>query len=125
MFFTFRRSISNPWLVPRGLLPSATPACRTGAHTSAPDTSGKCDREAGGTKFRVRALRNRFNGVADRDPMLPASLTKRLVNHSRSQDVTEGCAADRTMKQLRDAAQRIADRIDSLIRDGMPLGAPA
>ena len=55
--------------------------------------------------------------------MLPASLTKRLVNHARPQDVTEGYAADWTMEQLRDAAQRIADKIDELIRAGAP--APA
>ncbi len=67
------------------------------------------------------ALRHAFISVADRDLMLPPSLTKRLVNHSRPQDVTEGYAADWTMKQLRDPAQRIADRIDSLILDG---GAP-
>ena len=46
--------------------------------------------------------------------MLPTSLTKRLVNHAPSQDITEGYAADWTMAQLRDAAQRIADRIDEL-----------
>ena len=79
--------------------------------------------EAGGAKFWFHALRNCFISVADRDLMLPPSLTKRLVNHSRPQDVTEGYAADWTMEQLRDAAQRIADRIDDLIRDGEP--APA
>ena len=51
------------------------------------------------------------------------ALSHNLVNHSRSQDVTEGYAADWTMEQLRDAAQRIADRIDELIRAGGP--APA
>ena len=55
--------------------------------------------------------------------MLPPSLTKRLVNHSRPQDVTEGYAADWTMEQLRDAAQRIADKIDELIRAGRPASA--
>ena len=79
--------------------------------------------EAGGSKFWFHALRNCFISVADRDLMLPASLTKRLVNHSRPQDVTEGYAADWTMEQLRDAAQRIADKIDELIRAGRP--APA
>ena len=82
-----------------------------------------CIGEAAGSKFWFHALRNCFISVADRDLMLPASLTKRLVNHSRPQDVTEGYAADWTMEQLRDAAQRIADRIDTLIRDGMPAGA--
>ena len=49
--------------------------------------------------------------------MLPRSLTKRLVNHARPQDVTEGYAADWSVGQLREPAQRIADRIDELIRE--------
>ena len=52
--------------------------------------------------------------------MLPISLTKRLVNQAPSQDITEGYAADCTMAQFRDAAQRIADRIDELIRGTRP-----
>ncbi len=47
--------------------------------------------------------------------MLPRSLTKRLVNHARPSDVTEGYAADWTVEQLREPAQRIADRIDELM----------
>ena len=46
--------------------------------------------------------------------MLPRSLIKRLVNHARPGDVTEGYAADWTVEQLREPAQRIADRIDEL-----------
>lgn len=56
--------------------------------------------------------------------MLPTSLTKRLVNHARPQDVTEGYATDRTMEQLREAAQCVADRIDELIRSGTPSADP-
>ena len=70
--------------------------------------------EAGGAKFWFHALRNCFITVADRELMLPTSLTKRLVNHAPPQDITEGYAADWTMEQLRNAAQRIADRIDEL-----------
>ena len=76
--------------------------------------------EAGGAKFWFHALRNCFITVADRELMLPTSLTKRLVNHAPSQDITEGYAADWTMEQLRTAAQRIADRIDELIRGTGP-----
>ena len=76
--------------------------------------------EAGGARFWFHALRNCFITVADRDLILPVSLTKRLVNHARPQDVTEGYAADWTMEQLRGAAQRVADRIDELIRAGVP-----
>ena len=61
-------------------------------------------------------MRNCFITVAERDLMLPRSLTKRLVNHARPGDVTEGYAADWTVEQLRARAQRIADRIDELMR---------
>ena len=71
--------------------------------------------EAGGAKFWFHALRNCFITVADRELMLPNNLTKRLVNHARPQDVTEGYAADWTTEQLRERAQRIADRIDQRV----------
>ena len=69
----------------------------------------------GGVKFWFHALRNCFITVAERELMLPRSLTKRLVNHARPSDVTEGYAADWTVEQLREPAQRIADRIDRLM----------
>ena len=50
--------------------------------------------EAGGARFWIHALRNCFITVADRELMLPTSLTKRLVNHAPSQDITESYAAD-------------------------------
>ncbi len=56
--------------------------------------------------------------VAERERMLPPSLTKRLVNHARPTDVTEGDAADWSIGQLRGPAQRIADRIDALMNGG-------
>ena len=70
--------------------------------------------EAGGAKFWFHGLRNSFISVAERELLLPRSLTKRLVNHSRGSDVTEGYAADWTVGQLREPAQRVADRIDEL-----------
>ena len=70
---------------------------------------------SGGTKFWFHGFRNCFITVAERELMLPRSLTKRLVNHARPSDVTEGYAADWTVEQLRDPAQRIADRIDELM----------
>ena len=71
--------------------------------------------EAGGTKFWFHGLRNCFITVAERELMLPPSLTKRLVNHARPNDITEGYAADWTVAQLREPAQRIADRIEALM----------
>ena len=70
--------------------------------------------KAGGTKFWFHGFRNSFITVAERELLLPRSLTKRLVNHSRGTDVTEGYAADWTVDQLREPAQRVADRIDAL-----------
>ena len=72
--------------------------------------------EAGGAKFWIHGLRNAFITVAERELMLPRSLTMRLVNHARPPpDVTEGYAADWTVEQLREPAQRMADRIDELM----------
>ena len=39
--------------------------------------------EAGGAKFWIHGLRNAFITVAERELMLPRSLTMRLVNHAR------------------------------------------
>ena len=71
--------------------------------------------DAGGAKFWYHGLRNCFITVAERDLLLPRTLTKRLVNHARPGDVTEGYAADWTIGQLQDPAQRIADRIEALM----------
>ena len=69
---------------------------------------------AAGMRFWFHGFRNVFITVAERELMLPRSLTKRLVNHARGSDVTEGYAADWSVEQLREPAQRIADRIDEL-----------
>ena len=74
--------------------------------------------DAGGTRFWFHGLRNCFITVAERELMLPRSLTKRLVNHARPGDVTEGYAADWTVDQLREPAQKVADRIDALMNVG-------
>ena len=73
---------------------------------------------AGGAKFWYHGLRNCFITVAERELMLPSSLTKRLVNHAPPNDITEGYAADWTIGQLRAPAQRIADRIELLMTAG-------
>jgi len=39
-------------------------------------------------------MRNSFFTVAESELMLPPSLAKRLVNHARPKDVTQGYAAD-------------------------------
>ena len=74
--------------------------------------------EAGGTRFGFDGLRNAFITVAERELMLPRSLTKQLVNRARPADVTEGYAADWTVEQVREPAQRVANRIDEWIGVG-------
>ena len=74
--------------------------------------------KAGGAKFWFHGFRNCFITVAERDLMLHPSLTKRLVNHARPNDVTEGYAADWTITQLREPARRIANRIEMLMQGG-------
>ena len=69
--------------------------------------------EKSGTRFWFHGLRNAFLTVAERELMLSCSLTKRLVNYARPQDVTEGYAADWSVGQLREPAQRIANHIDN------------
>ena len=80
--------------------------------------------ELGGARFWFHGLRNAFITVAERELMLPRSLTKRLVNHARPSDVTEGYAADWSVEQLREPAQRIADRIDELMSGRLSESAP-
>ena len=70
--------------------------------------------QGAGSIFWFHACRNCFITVAIRDLMVPESLVKRLVNHSPSEDVTEGYAAEWTRDELREASQRIADRIEAL-----------
>ena len=92
-----------------------SPRSRTG-HVAGIDHFHDGIGKAGGAKFWFHGLRNAFITVAERELMLPRSLTKRLVNHARPSDVTEGYAADWTVEQLREPAQRIADRIDELMQ---------
>ena len=76
--------------------------------------------EAGGARFWYHGLRNVFITVAERDLLLPHALTRRLVNHAPANDITESYAADWTIEQLREPAQRIADRIEALMNDRAP-----
>ena len=98
----------SPWVIP-GRKPATHLADLHDHWERIRDRSGLED-------MRIHDIRHSLITVADRELMLPTSLTKCLVNHGPSQDISEGYAADRTMEQLSDAAQRIADRIDELTR---------
>ena len=71
--------------------------------------------KVGGLELRFHKLRNPFMRVAERELMLPRSLTDRLVNYSRPFDVIESYAADRTVEQHCAPAQQISGRFDELI----------
>lgn len=73
--------------------------------------------KAAGTRFWFHGLRNAVITVTERDLMLPRPLTKRLVNHARDDDITEGYAADWTVEQLREPAQQVTDRIEQLLNN--------
>ena len=70
--------------------------------------------EAGGAQFWFDALQRNFIAVAEDELDLPAGLAARLTGSTRPQDVAAGRAAEWLMDELREAAQRIADRIDEL-----------
>ena len=94
-----RPATSAPWrsagAFPRGAARgcSDNPKSRTGHIKGMQHLNARIG-EAGAAWFWFHALRNCFITVSDRDLILSASLTKRLVNHARPQDVTEGYAAD-------------------------------
>ena len=96
------------------MFPSPTSA--TG-HVQDPHNLYARSGKAGGAKFWFHGLRNSFMTVAERELMLPPSFTKRLVNHARPNDVTQGYAADWTILQLREPPQKIADRIEALTHE--------
>ena len=53
------------------------------------------------SQFWFHGLRNCFITVAECDLFLPLSLTKRLVNHTRPSDITEGYTADWSIDSCR------------------------
>lgn len=69
-----------------------------------------------GTRFWFHGLCNTFITVAERELMLMFLPTELLLNHIRLQDVTVNYVADWSVEQLREPAQRVADRIDQLMR---------
>ena len=82
---------------------------------SRPDSYYRAIVRHGGKPFWCHALRNCFVTVAAHELKLPESLVKRLVNHRTRGNVTQGYATQWTLEQLREPAQRIADRIDAMI----------
>ena len=104
-------------LIPDNLRSAVSRAHRYESDTNPTYHDLACHHGVAALPARAKKPRDKAKAeVGDRELMLPTSLTKRLANHARPQDVTEGYAADWTMDQLRENARRIADRIDKLIR---------
>ena len=70
---------------------------------------------AGGAKFRFQGMRNYYLAVAERDLLLPSSLTSPLLNRAPIGGIATGHPDDWTIEQPREPAQRIADRIEALL----------
>ena len=70
--------------------------------------------EAGGARFWFDALQRNFIAVAEDELELPAGLAARLAGCAGPQYAAGGGAAEWSIEELRDSAQRIADRIDEL-----------
>ena len=81
--------------LPDGIRDSVFPS-KTGAagHVQDPHHLYPHISKAGEAKFWFHEMRNCFISVAERELMMQPSLTKRVVNHARPNDVTEGYAAD-------------------------------
>ena len=69
---------------------------------------------AGGAKFWLQRMRNCYLAVAERDLLLPSSLTSRLLNRAPVGGIAAGHPEDWTTQQLEAPAQRIADRVEEL-----------
>ena len=76
--------------------------------------------ETAGAKFWFQGMRNCYLAVAERDLLLPSSLTSRLLNRSPVGGIAAGHPEDWTIKQLREPAQRIANKIEELMNPLAP-----
>ena len=60
-------------------------------------------------------MRNCYLAVAERDLLLPSSLTSRLLNRAPIGGIATGRPEDWTVEELHEPTQLIADRIEYLI----------
>ena len=70
--------------------------------------------ESGGAKFWFQGMRHCYLAVAERDLLLPSSLTSRLFNRAPIGRIATGRPQDWTIEQLRSPSQQIANRIQAL-----------
>ena len=60
-------------------------------------------------------MRNCYLAVAERELLLPSSLTSRLLNRAPVGGIAAGRPEDWTIEQLREPAHRIANKIEELM----------
>ena len=72
--------------------------------------------KAAGTRFWFHGLRNAFITVAERDLMLPPAPHQAPREPRPRRRHHRGHAADWTIEQLREPAQRVADRIEAVMK---------
>ena len=77
--------------------------------------------ETAGAKFWFQGMRNCYLAVAERELLLPSSLTSRLLNRAPVGGIAAGHPEDWTIEQLRRPAQRIANKIEELVNTHAPL----
>ena len=78
----------------------------------------RLDQSTSGTKFWFQGMRNCYLAVGERDLLLPFSLSSRLLSRSPTGGFATGHPGDWTTEQLREPAQRVADRIEALMNGG-------
>ena len=71
--------------------------------------------DTGGAKFWFHGMRHCYLAVAERDLLLPSSLTSRLLNRAPIGGLAAGHPYNWTIEQLRAPAQKISDRIHHLM----------
>jgi len=108
-----RRAIGNAGFV--------FPAPGKAGHIVDPSFSLKTVAEASGVKVSAHDLRRTYVTVAESMDVSPMAI-KALVNHAVGSDVTSGYAI-MTTERLREAAQRVCDRLKELCGVAPPAGA--
>ena len=80
--------------------------------------------ETAGTKFWFQGMRNCYLAVAERDLLLPSSLTSRLPNRIPIAGIAAGHPGDWTIEQLREPSQQIQIEFNRFHITSHPDGTP-
>ena len=70
--------------------------------------------EADGTKFRFQGMGTYYLAVAERDLLLPSSLSSRLLNRTPIGGIATGRPEDWTLEEHMNLCQHIVNRVQEL-----------